>query len=101
MKRPDPKLDPEGWRRYWDAQIEAAQDETHALVGNTTYPRIAYGDDFPDAVRPTCRDCGVAFGQLHVMGSLVELCPRCRDRQACGCVCADGGELPRSGEWVH
>lgn len=90
MKRPDPKRDPAGWRRYWDQQIAEAQEVTHAQVGDATYPRLAHGDDDPDA-SSKCHDCGCGLGQLHVPGCLVERCPRCKEGQACGCPCAEPG----------
>ena len=69
----------------WQAEIDAAQDETHLLVCGASLPRVRYGDDYPNA-RPRCPDCAVLHGQLHIFPCTFERCPRCR-RQAMGCNC--------------
>lgn len=74
----------------WSKRIEEAQEHTHDTIGGVKYTRIAYGLDYPDA-KTRCRDCGVAHGQLHVVGCCVERCPRCKD-QAIGCGCDEAGE---------
>ena len=69
-------------------RIEAAQEEKSAEIGGRVYPRIPYGDDYPFEVKPLRRDCGVAIGQLHVIGCFVERCPACGG-QAYGCPCGE------------
>lgn len=64
----------------WQARIDAAQGQTHEILGGTRYPRTPYGTEhapgFP--YLPQCSDCAVEIGQLHVDGCCVERCPACR-----------------------
>lgn len=71
----------------WQREIDAAQRHTFDVILRETYPRIRYGQDYPDGLEH-CRDCGVKHGQHHVVGCCVEFCARCEVRQALFCDCA-------------
>jgi len=78
----------------WDEKIAWAQAITHMEINGTLHERKRYGTEQPD-VRPTCWDCGVAVGQLHVEDCCVEICPACGGQVFMfGCLCyqeAEGG----------
>jgi hypothetical protein len=100
MKSKKPEARPEAARTArvagWDERIAEAQSITHVTVGEKSYPRLAYGPDHPDInVKPTCRDCGVAIGQLHVSSCCVERCAIC-GAQAYWCPCLDEADTTRS-----
>lgn len=78
---------PENWPEFWAARKAQAQTQTHVHLCGIPYARVPYGKDHPDTA-PTCRDCGVNKGQLHVPTCCVERCPICSG-QAIGCGCAD------------
>lgn len=74
----------------WAVRITEAQVKTHVTFCGVPYRRVAYGVDYPNGL-PTCRDCGVAHGQLHVPTCCVERCPVCNGQAMC-CGCADGDD---------
>ena len=75
----------------WPARIEAAQLETHYIIGGKAHPRVRYGDEDADWGEGACGDCAVAKGQLHVPGCDIERCPACGG-QMISCPCPRGGE---------
>lgn len=81
---------PDNWPEIWAARKADAQFKTHVHLCGIPYARVPYGQDFPDG-GPTCRDCGVEKGQLHVPNCCVERCPICSG-QAWGCGCPDVDE---------
>ena len=70
----------------WLPKIEAAQKQTHALIGGKEYERIRYGSENPPWSGDHCHDCAVIRGEYHVPSCDVERCPACGD-QAIGCDC--------------
>lgn len=74
----------------WPAKIRAAQRHTTVSRDGIFYPRIPYGQEaywktMPDAPLPTCGDCGVLPGELHVPTCDREACPICLTGQWLGC----------------
>lgn len=70
----------------WPAKICAAQRQTTYTRAGVTAPRIPYGQEAywsePDMeFSPTCGDCGVIPGELHVPVCDMEACPFCLDGQ--------------------
>jgi hypothetical protein len=63
---------------YWPPKISNAQVLRH-LTYDATVRRIPYGYEFVPKYRMklNCRDCGVRWGQRHVPGCDVEVCPLC------------------------
>ena len=74
----------------WKRRIASAQDFTHDTISGQQFARVPYGDEV-EGSGPTCRDCGVQRGQLHVPSCCIERCPRC-GHQAYGCDCFTAGE---------
>lgn len=81
---------PSNWPEIWAARKAAAQLQTHVRLCGIPYARTPYGKEVVGAA-PTCRDCGVQHGQLHVPSCCVERCPICTG-QAITCGCADDDE---------
>jgi hypothetical protein len=69
----------------WPARIRAAQRKKTYTRAGVTAPRIPHGQEAywskPDmpCVPPTCGDCGVIPGELHVPNCDMEVCPFCLD----------------------
>lgn len=78
---------PADWQATWAAKKAEAQSIKRVHLCGVPYERVPYGKDYPEA-QPTCRDCGVNKGQLHVPTCAIERCPICSG-QAIGCGCAD------------
>jgi hypothetical protein len=80
---------PEDFAASWAKRIAAEQAYTTENIAGATYLRIRYGADYPDLdLRPRCRDCGCALGQIHVDPCCVERCARCLgQRIPCSCPC--------------
>jgi hypothetical protein len=71
----------------WPAYIEGAQKELYYVIGDSRHDRIRFGGEKPiRQTSPTCHDCSVILGQLHVRGCDREECPFCH-RQAIACSC--------------
>lgn len=77
----------------WPEKIEAAQSETHYLIGGQSCRRLPYGSESYDwgADSHPCGDCVVGKGQLHVPGCDIEECPACGG-QALSCDCDYEGD---------
>lgn len=74
----------------WAKRIRAAQRQPTVEIGGSTFVRIKYGDDFPDAAKH-CRDFAVEHGQYHVATCCIERYPRCSGQAiSCGCDDFDG-----------
>lgn len=86
---------PEHWSVTWAARKAEAQRRTHVHLFKVPFARKPYGPDHPNG-GPTCRDCGVERGQLHVPSCCMERCPICTG-QAIGCGCADD-DTPQDSE---
>ena len=89
-EHPDPKKEPELWRRFWLQEIEDAHGEQVYEIEGSIYARVPYGQEYADmgsvAKEQSCHDCAVKEGQLHVPGCDVEICPRCQGQTiSCGC----------------
>lgn len=72
----------------WADFLAHFEHEHTSVINGHVYQRIPFGmDHFGQATsRPTCRDCGVARGELHVPYCCWEQCPRCSG-QAISCDC--------------
>lgn len=75
--------------------IEDEQQHTILLVGTEKYTRIPYGAIEEDqnasshSTSEPCHDCYVRAGQIHVLGCIMETCPKCK-HQMISCVCGEG-----------
>lgn len=76
----------------WLARIAEAQLQTHETIGGREVERVRFGS-VPSDRHDYCGDCGVARGQLHVVGCDEEPCPLCHG-QAATCTCPAAGEAP-------
>lgn len=56
------------------------------VINGTEFDRVPYGEGEDDLASPTCDDCGVRRGKLHLLGCDLEPCPRCGG-QAITCDC--------------
>lgn len=81
---------------YWPPQIRNAQVLRHVSYA-ATVRRIPYGNEFIPRYRmkTNCRNCGVRWGQVHVPGCTVEVCPLCGGQIiSCGCPIGDYTSKP-------
>lgn len=93
MKDPTSAMTPEQWARHWQEVQAAAQEITHMDIGGKEYARLPYGTPGDDSAKyPTCSDCAVEIGRLHVANCDTEICPACGQR-ALGCGCGTDREL--------
>lgn len=56
------------------------------VINGVEHDRVPYGEGEDDLDFPTCDDCGVRRGKLHLLGCDLEPCPRCGG-QAITCDC--------------
>jgi hypothetical protein len=75
----------------WPAKIRAAQRQSTVTRDGVAYARIPYGQEAywsePDMeFAPTCGDCGVIPGELHVPLCDMEACPICQSGQWLCCM---------------
>lgn len=87
MSDTNPNL-PADWPATLARMQSEAQEATHMHLCGIPFERIPYGADHLNSA-PTCRDCGVKHGMLHVDRCCIEKCPICSG-QAAWCGCADG-----------
>ena len=74
--------------KEWLKQIKEAQLETDYTINGQSYPRYKMGDEGRYNEGDTCHDCGITYGQYHVPGCDVEVCPKCQG-QAISCDCRE------------
>lgn len=88
----------------WPAKIRAAQRHTTVTRDGISYARIPHGQEAywsdPDmpGVPPTCGDCGVIPGELHVECCDMEACPICLTGQWIICIT---GKCPDHFDDIH
>lgn len=77
----------------WQERIDDAQLLANVKISGSKYPRVTYGNEYGRTskagranIKPLCRDCGCAIGQLHVPYCCVEQCAKC-GAQAISCDC--------------
>ena len=77
--------------KKWQRESEVAQKMTHYPTITGLLPRIPYGSEsveFEELTdHPTCGDCAVAKGQLHIPSCDIEECPSCHGQFiSCECI---------------
>lgn len=68
-----------------------------ASPGTLHSPRCRLGAGHLHSRPEHCRDCGVAIGEVHVKGCVVEQCPRCGGQyMSCACSGSEDSDEPES-----
>ena len=90
MRKGKAELAQAGCPESMHGEVLTAQQLTEVDVSGVLSTRVPYGDESMYAglvLKPLCRDCTVPLGLLHLVGCMVETCPRCKTDHAFGCPC--------------